>query len=266
LSEKAEKEQSEIEDICRIALNSYLNPPKIDFEFIDSELVFERGVEITSEVAIDVKHYYLEIANQTGINLKEITGEVLRKFVELNGQIATYSPGVSAPELTDKLEIVLMGDERPLLDSLFGESTQTYTDFLNDVFRAGLLAKKNELTTITTNTDNLIIIDLSEIDDPDIIEELKKNSFDELRYYTAKKEEETRKQFAELLNKAKSENQGVSNLEFNEVVSDFKGLLSSTRTVVDTLANCRKPQNLLRTYPKEIILKEFPERLRKLLE
>lgn len=263
LSEFCENERIETDELCRIALNNYLNPPKIEF---NNELSTNEPVEITSEVALETQYYFLQKANETGINPKNITGQVLEKFVNLNGIIPVNVPVLSAKELTDKISIELIGDERQLIDSLFGESTQTFTDFVNDVFRAGLLAKKNELTNITTNTDNLVIVDLLEIDDPEIIKELRTNGFDELRYYTREKEEETRKQFAELLNKAKLENKGVSNLEFNEVVSDFKSLLSSSRTVVETLANCRKPQNLLRTYPKEIILNEFPERLRKLLE
>lgn len=117
------------------------NPMPLFSIIPDPDDIQNRNASIDATVSLDVKFFFRDISNKTGVLEGELLGELARLYTM--HQIGLLQSTHESPII----KIDVTHDDLVVVDSLFGESeTKHFSHFITDVFRAGLEQMKNELS------------------------------------------------------------------------------------------------------------------------
>ncbi|MFC0182491.1 hypothetical protein SAMN04515674_101454 [Pseudarcicella hirudinis] len=274
LLERINKEAEEYEDgkagVIREALTEYFFPNPVEISIPGPEIIEERTYTIQGLVGLDVAHALNSFSHQNNVGIEVVSGSILTDFVN---QRWKYKQNAE-----ERIDIVVLPTDLAEIRRLF-ESEQdsvAYEDFLTDVLRAGILAKKSEKNTgfridgLSQETpDNSIKISFDEINDEEVRKSLQESGFNEDRYMTIKKESETRDKFSRLLDEKVEElNRKVRAseakiLQSEAYIESFEKFRLATLAVIKSYAEYSSSSifsKLKRFTEQEIVSKYFDQK------
>lgn len=290
LNEESEKFEDGKAGVIREALTEYFFKEPVEITIPDEEIRSERTYTITALVDLDVAHTINTFANKKDVRTEDVAGSIIHDFVSGHWKSKQIDGN------SELVQVQVIESDIPEIDKLFQVEPDdiAYEDFLTDLLRAGILAKKSEKSTgkLPSNYLNLsdnpekseieeesrvstdfLKIRLSEISDVDVRESLQNTGFNEDRYMTELKESRTRAKFGELLiseNKSLTEKLESLEIQVKQTMGIGAEFNEFRVNVVKLIDNFEKYCNRsiigkLKGYTKEELINSFPEKFRKYL-
>lgn len=235
-------------EVCERALLAYFEPER-KHEFSVNDIEENRNSNISIHVNVNDCSSLHSIALENGLLMPDLCSIILVRF--LRGEIRFYD----APENTVIEPITpVIETESEVITPVIEYVNQEITPIIEPV---------------NDNSEN-VIIKISELLIPEVQAMLRKNGFEELRYYTTKKEQQTNQQFAKLIQEIRNEHKDETTILVEQIEDlknadcDIEGLIKSTMIVIEALAGSGR--NPFANYKKSDILAIFPEKLRPIFE
>lgn len=236
-------------EVCERALFAYFDSAAKQNNFSINDVEENRNCIISIHVNANDLSSLHEISLQNGLLTPDLCSIVLSRFVR--GEIYFHE----LPQNPENQPFTAVNQpENQLITQEIENENQPIT-------------QENEPVNDNQET---VIIKLSDLGLNDVKDSLLKNGFDELRYYTPKKEQQTNHQFSRVIQEIKTEHkeetdylqQKIDGLQTTD--SDVNQLIDSTKIIIETLEGVGK--NPFTRYKKKDILAIFPEKLRPIFE
>lgn len=201
--ENASKYEGGQDELCRraIAREVGLLP---DFVAVNLDDLPNRNMTISAKVSLDTMHSISAQADQANVENTEFAGEILERFASSS----VIAKGQIVPEYRTEalLKAERLGEE---LFQQYGDESQSYEDFADDIVTLGVQAKEFELKNETSifayiegietrlaqyeNPDaesqkKAVIIQIDQVVDPEVKNELISFGFNEDKYMTHARE------------------------------------------------------------------------------
>jgi hypothetical protein len=192
------------------------------------ETEFEkRFTQICGLVSVDTALFFADFENSKGFHRGFVAGEILERFANQR--------------------------EIPKLSEPVNQQPQT-------------VSHQDETAKADSQTENSVVINLTELVNPDVIESLKTHGFDENRYITYRKEKETREQLQQVIEQKVSEKEEIiRNLQNSQNPQNSMELLEFVKILVKAHLDRNRPVEIFTKYTKESILEICPEPYKNLI-
>jgi len=278
--EKAEEYVGGIDALIRNAVAKEVGLT-IDLITVNLDDLPNRNMTITAKVSLDTMHSISAQADQANVENTEFAGEILERFASSS----VIAKGQIVPEYRTEalLKAERLGEE---LFQQYGDESQSYEDFADDIVTLGVQAKEFELKNETSifayiegietrlaqyeNPDaeskkKAVIIQLDQIGNDDVKNELISFGFNEDKYMTHEREsklqgiiataqksnDETEKKQGETIEKLLLENKQLIN-EQTEIINASVKLVEIYQKSVSFFGIWRRrtPEELASLFPQ----------------
>jgi hypothetical protein len=235
-------------EVCERALSEYFEPQR-KHEFSVNDVDEIRLSKILININTNDCGTLHLIANEKGLTMPDLCSIILSRFCR--GEIRFY-------DIPEYAVIETITQETQTENKPFTTEIQTVNETVNQ-----------ETESLYVDSDK-VIITISELMIPAVQDILRKNGFEELRYYTPEKEHQVNREMNNLINDVKAEKQNeinrlqAENQTLNEASGDIEGLIEGTKICIKELSEIGI--NPFSRFDKKEILKVFPEKLRPIFE
>lgn len=285
--ENASKYEGGQDELCRraIAREVGLLP---DFVAVNLDDLPNRNMTISAKVSLDTMHSISAQADQANVENTEFAGEILERFASSS----VIAKGQIIPETRTEalLKAERLGEE---LFEEYGDESQSYEDFADDIVTLGVQAKEFELKNETSifayiegietrlaqyeNPDaeskkKAVIIQLDQIGDEEVKNELISFGFNEDKYMTHEREsklegiiatatksnEETEKQQIERIERL--------GLENKQLIGEQTEIINASVKLVEIYEKSGSLFGIWTRKTREELASLFPQRYRHLFK
>lgn len=215
ISEESAKFAGGIDEFQREAFARYFEKSEPEKPVIISLILpddtFDRTENMHGKVSIDTRMFFVNVMNETGLQMSEIIGELLTRFAENPANIPTI---IREPVIVE--EPVIIPEPEPVAAE---------PDHVKESLQL------DEKPVNPNPPKNIVIINLDELVTKSVIDDLQKFGFDEFKYLSFEVEKKSRETFENMMRERLAqkdtiiENLRNSSNPTEEMKKGFKGLL-----------------------------------------
>lgn len=252
ISEESAKFAGGIDEFQREAFARYFEksePEKPVIISFDNPMFFpDRNRKVSGNVSIDTEMFFVNVMNETGLQMSEIIGELLTRFAENPANIPTI---IRKPVILE--EPVIIPEPEPVAAE---------PDHVKESLQL------DEKPVNPNPPKNIVIINLDELVTKSVIDDLQKFGFDEFKYLSFEFEKSSRETFETMMRERLDQKDTIiENLRnganpTEEMKKGFKGLLDFSIILYKSHLERNGVKGIFTRITKENMLELCPQDLK----
>lgn len=252
ISEESAKFAGGIDEFQREAFARYFEKSEPEKPVIISLILpndtFDRTENMHGKVSIDTRMFFLNVMNETGLQMSEIIGELLTRFAENPANIPTI---IREPVIVE--EPVIIPEPEPVAAE---------PDHVKESLQL------DEKPVNPNPPKNIVIINLDELVTKSVIDDLQKFGFDEFKYLSFEFEKSSRETFETMMRERIAQKDTIiENLRngatpTEEMKKGFKGLLDFSIILYKSHLERNGVKGIFTRITKENMLELCPQDLK----